>query len=328
MKSISRKGAGKFSQRDSIKKNELNPDQIHKGRYLYSDGGVFENEPLGMAISLIDPTQEKPEDRYFLLVKPGKREASKDPFFNQEPNLLTTALALFGAIFQQAQFQDWIMDYVNSNLLTITSNDDELIGDVFSAFSGFLEEKFRAYDYNIGRENARKRLTEKNMLNFDLNEQGKMPLIEWKVDEQKSVIFGQTLTTWDDVKPQLSKLAKEIKDPLTGKRNQLKELHRLMHEVERATRQEICKQLKERLASLVDFINDQYLTPNDVKNSVGIDDFINNLKELLMKSDENNFNVKKMLRQTIGQPSIRTILVGVFDVWLEKNILNPPKSIF
>ena len=297
MRSIYRKGAGDFSQRDSKNKNEKNPDPIHEGRYLYTDGGVFENEPLGMAKSLIDHNQEKPEDRYFLLVKPGSRKASKDPFFNQNPNLLTIALALFGAISQQAQFQDWIMDDVNSKLLTITSNDNELIGDVFSAFSGFLEEKFRAYDYNIGRENARKRLTQEKILNFDPEEQGKMPVIEWKVDERKSVIGGQILKTWDEVKLPLSKLAKVVKDE-KGKRKQLEELHRLMHEVEDAKRQAICKQLKLRLDYMVDFVNEEYLDGYD--NSV-----------------------KKTIRNNIGKPLAKKGLGILLNIWLEKNILNP-----
>jgi predicted acylesterase/phospholipase RssA len=327
MKSISRVGEGKFSQRDSKNKNNENPDPINEGRYFYTDGGTFENEPLGMAKALINHDQENPEDRYYLLVKPGQRKASKDPFFNQKPNLLTTAIALFGAIFQQAQFQDWIMDDVNSKLLTITSNDDELIGDVFSAFSGFLEEKFRAYDYNIGRENARKQLTiahEKNLLNFDPNALDKMPPIEWKVDKKKSVIRGgRTLTTWVQVKPELSKLAKQIKDD-TGKRNQLDELHRLMHEVDPATRQKICDQLKERLESLVDFINEEYLSKRDIANPIAIDKAINNVKAWFGGASDDQFNIQMTARQVIGQPATKKLLTGVLGFWLDANILKPP----
>lgn len=257
---------------------------------------------------------------------------------------MTTAIALFGAIFQQAQFQDWIMKEIDSPLLTITSNDSELIGDVFSAFSGFLEEKFRAYDYNIGRERAREQLKEahrRRLLSFDPNEQGKMPPIEWKVAKEKSVIGGETLTQWEDVKSKLGELAKEIrvdakdKDKVIvddqgdqwkkGKRSQLKELQRLMHEVKLETRKEICEQLKERLGSLVDFINDEYLTKADEANSLGIDEFLNNLNQRLRGgSGDNKFNIKKLARQAFGQQLTKDILVGVLDFWLEKNILNPP----
>jgi hypothetical protein len=260
---------------------------------------------------------------------------------------LTTAIALFGAIFQQAQFQDWIMERIDSPLLTITSKDSELIGDVFSAFSGFLEEKFRAYDYNIGRERARDELkaTITNLLSY---EPDKMPAIEWKVAKEKSVIGGETLTQWEDVKSKLGELAKEIRVDAEGegevivddqgdqckkgKRSQLKELHRLMHEVKPETRKEICEQLKERLGSLVDFINDKYLAKADKQNPVGVN--LNNLqfiRELIKSAKAAEFsdidldiNFKLMAREAFGKPLAKIILVGVLDFWLEKNILNPP----
>lgn len=331
IRSIFRVGKGKFSQRDSEKKNEDNRDSIHEGNYLYTDGGVFENEPVGMARALVDHNKDEKDNvtRYYLLVKPGERKPSEDPFLNQEENLLTTAIALFGAIFQQAQFQDWIMKEIDSPLLTITSNDSELIGDVFSAFSGFLEEKFRAYDYNIGRERAREQLKEahrRGLLSFDPNEQGKMPAIAWNVHPDKSFIGGQKLTQWEDVKSKLSELAKEIKDEKTGKRNQLKELHRLMHEVKLETREEICKQLKERLGFLVDFINDEYLTPLDKKNALGIDEWLSRLKRLINKNGNNEVNLKEEARKIFGQPLTKNFLVWVLDYWLEGNILNPPES--
>jgi predicted acylesterase/phospholipase RssA len=311
MKSIFRVGSGKFSNRDSKKKNDDNPDSVHKGNYLYTDGGVFENEPVGMARALVDHNKDEKDNvtRYYLLVKPGERKPSEDTFLNQKENLLTTAIALFGAIFQQAQFQDWIMERIDSPLLTITSKDSELIGDVFSAFSGFLEEKFRAYDYNIGRERARDELkaTITNLLSY---EPDKMPAIEWKVAKEKSVIGGETLTQWEDVKSKLGELAKEIRvdaeDKVIvddqgdqwkkGKRSQLKELHRLMHEVK-----------------------------PDEANSLGIDEFFNNLNQRLRGgSGDNKFNIKKWARQAFGQKRTKNILVGVLDFWLEKNILNPP----
>jgi predicted acylesterase/phospholipase RssA len=122
MKSIFRVGSGKFSNRDSKNKNDDNPDSVHKGNYLYTDGGVFENEPVGMARALVDHNKDEKDNvtRYYLLVKPGERKPSEDTFLNQKENLLTTAIALFGAIFQQAQFQDWIMERIDSPLLTIT----------------------------------------------------------------------------------------------------------------------------------------------------------------------------------------------------------------
>jgi predicted acylesterase/phospholipase RssA len=79
--------------------------------FAYTDGGIFENEPLGMAISLTKKL-DKPRDyenRFFLYVAPGPKssEVNKD-FTASQAVYVNTARALAGAIFTQARFQDWI----------------------------------------------------------------------------------------------------------------------------------------------------------------------------------------------------------------------------
>ncbi|UJB72924.1 hypothetical protein HRE53_30505 (plasmid) [Acaryochloris sp. 'Moss Beach'] len=146
--------------KETLKKSKKNyPKSIHKGNFLYTDGGVFENEPVGMAKALAG-VNDSP--RYYLLIKPGPRETPEDPFLNKFQNIFSNAIALLNAILQQAQFQDFIMEGIESPLFTITSEDNKLIGDVFSAFSGFLDEKFRHYDYDMGRFEARKQLLKAN----------------------------------------------------------------------------------------------------------------------------------------------------------------------
>lgn len=47
-------------------------------------------------------------------------------------------------------------------ILTITASDDELCGELFFAFGGFFEERFREYDYNCGRAKAREAIAQWN----------------------------------------------------------------------------------------------------------------------------------------------------------------------
>ncbi len=92
--------------RDSSRKATAG-DQLYGGNYLYTDGGVFENEPVGMAASLANEIDEKDgsTQRNYLFVAPGKRTIDADPFFNREDNLLAMAIGLASAVFGQSRFQ-------------------------------------------------------------------------------------------------------------------------------------------------------------------------------------------------------------------------------
>ncbi len=84
----------------------------NKKAFAYTDGGVFENEPLGMAISLakkVDTSARYYEKRFFLYVAPGAKTSSiiKD-FQAKDAIYVKTARAIAGAIFTQSRFQDWI----------------------------------------------------------------------------------------------------------------------------------------------------------------------------------------------------------------------------
>ena len=83
---------------------------LHK--FSYTDGGVFENEPLGMAKSIARQLDIHPRDyetRFFLYIAPGSKSSqiTKD-FCADNADYVNTARALTGAIFTQARFQDWI----------------------------------------------------------------------------------------------------------------------------------------------------------------------------------------------------------------------------
>ena len=82
-----------------------------KKPFAYTDGGVFENEPLGMAISLakkLDTSALAYEKRFFLYVAPGAKSSNQSNFTAAQAFYVNTARALAGAIFTQARFQDWI----------------------------------------------------------------------------------------------------------------------------------------------------------------------------------------------------------------------------
>ncbi len=85
--------------------------------FAYTDGGIFENEPLGMAISLAKKLDTSPknydpryyEKRFFLYVAPGPKSSTANKDFTAAQAIyVNTARALAGAIFTQSRFQDWI----------------------------------------------------------------------------------------------------------------------------------------------------------------------------------------------------------------------------
>jgi hypothetical protein len=79
--------------------------------FSYTDGGTFQNEPLGLAKNLVDLIDEHKnvESRFYLFVAPGvKSSVSNAAFTAEAANFRATALRLVVAIFSQSRFQDWI----------------------------------------------------------------------------------------------------------------------------------------------------------------------------------------------------------------------------
>ncbi len=85
-------------------------------KFAYTDGGVFQNEPLGMAKNFVDGIDEHQDTdtRFYLFVAPGTRGSSiagggTPVLTDKNADFLATGKALIGAIFNQARFHDWIM---------------------------------------------------------------------------------------------------------------------------------------------------------------------------------------------------------------------------
>jgi hypothetical protein len=320
-----------------------------EGDFLYTDGGVFENEPVGLAHSLLNSAANP--QRYYLLIKPGPKSASVGSISREKEDLLQTLFALVGAVVQQAQFQDFIMEKLGrvaglgDRLFTITSEDSVLVGDVLSAFSGFLEQKFRAYDYNIGRLAAREQLKvayENKLINFDPTAVGAMPEIGWVVgrndvdpavaNEEKfnwSLTRNAPISSWEEAES----LMHAIADSSNSQHDEIKDLHRLLGEVRHSTRKEIEVQLLDRLNNLIDYINDTYLLPADKSISDELD-------EAVAKWWQNHFHAKLPstllqllpdnlftgLRESVGKPLFKLIAAALLKGWLQANIINPPED--
>ena len=80
--------------------------------FTYTDGGVFQNEPLGMAknlVDLIDPDHSEAEKRFYLFVAPGARGGTSNTEFREKvADFGATGKQLVAAVFQQSRFHDWI----------------------------------------------------------------------------------------------------------------------------------------------------------------------------------------------------------------------------
>ncbi len=335
---IVRSGGSKKSMmatRDSSIKS-TSGDKLYGGNYLYTDGGVFENEPVGMAANLTEVLDAGHADtnRSYLFVAPGKRTMDADPFFNKEDDLVAMAVGLVSAIFGQSRFQQWVTEGLTGKLLTVTATEASLIGDTFSAFAGFLEYDFRAHDYNMGRRNARQKLRNgsfDHLINDFRPLDASMPPIDWPEDQEKGAdspprplshwtrprdqeqmpqSYGEYETEiWKEVREKYAELAEpRIYEDAHGRstRDQGEELRNLMVQVAPERRTEIANQVYARVESLVDFFNSKYLDPIDAKRRSGF--------------------FRWLLRQTIGKPLTKIFLKRAVRSVITPYLLEPLPS--
>lgn len=94
----------------SFARSTLAPDHLYS--FVYTDGGVFENEPLGLAKDLVDQIDQQHLDhdnRFYLYISPGAKSSTVNLNIKADnATYLNTGAALAGAIFTQARFQNWI----------------------------------------------------------------------------------------------------------------------------------------------------------------------------------------------------------------------------
>jgi len=73
----------------------------------------------------------------------------------------------------------------NMQIYTVTAAPDELASDGLFAFVGFLEERFRAHDYNVGRRKARELLSRLQQIQREgrLEQEHHLPLVDFTFTE-------------------------------------------------------------------------------------------------------------------------------------------------
>jgi len=88
--------------------------------FTYTDGGVFQNEPLGLAKNLVDETDQhlNNDSRFYLFIAPQVKGSNAHADFNEaSSNFKSTATQLLNAVYGQAEFQDWIQaEQVNQSI--------------------------------------------------------------------------------------------------------------------------------------------------------------------------------------------------------------------
>ncbi len=157
---------------DELSAGEPDPDQ---STFLNVDGGVFNNEPLELARTALagfnsrNKRDASQADRAVVMVDPFS-----DPETLQRPapgKLATVAGAIITSLISQARFkpEDIALAYaesVYSRFLIApvgpgpdnrrTVGQRAIASGALGGFSGFVEPRFRAYDFSLGRFNAHK----------------------------------------------------------------------------------------------------------------------------------------------------------------------------
>ena len=114
--------------------------------YAYTDGGVFDNQPLGLARELVDVIDEPWDNdrRFYLFVSPSPKTSSiaDIPLRAKDANFTVMLKALIGAVFNQARFRDWVSAVkVNDSLALLDDRAIELAG---------LLDRDRAFGAQLG----------------------------------------------------------------------------------------------------------------------------------------------------------------------------------
>ena len=110
--------------------------------FTYTDGGVFQNEPLGMAKNFVDKipgARTNPDKRAYLFIAPHPKKSEELPWTNSPEDdpaqRFGAANATFkamlsrvlGSIMTQSEFQDWVTaEDVNAKLRLLDRRADEL----------------------------------------------------------------------------------------------------------------------------------------------------------------------------------------------------------
>ena len=154
-----------------------------------------------------------------------------------------------------------------------------LLGDVFSAFGGFLEEKFRAYDYNIGRDSALEKMSQFGVSSLELFNNYKPQEVIWPPTKRlinASVIVegnpAEVPQNWTKAKDLFGKIAAvkyRYDDEGQRRRDSLAELNVLLDNVDLFTKNQLREQILARVKSLSGYILNALDKSGDSKSTTG-----------------------------------------------------------
>lgn len=194
-------------------------------RFVSVDGGVANNEPLEIARralagdALFNPRTAKEACRSIIMVDPFPAEPLKE-FVYEGINLFKIASRLFGSLKEQARFKPEEMELaanpdIFSRFMIAPSRDDaprgmELASASVGAFGGFLSEKFRQHDFQLGRANCQSFLKNYFLMGLD------NPLVEEHIEwfRENHCIVPQKGGQYVQVIPMVNLPDNAITDPI------------------------------------------------------------------------------------------------------------------
>lgn len=99
-------------------------------KFAYTDGGVFQNQPLGLAKDLVDEIDghQDTDSRFYLFVSPQPLDPTVSDITEKKATFRLMAAALVNAVYNQAGFQDWIeAEDVNQTVSVLNRRAADLV---------------------------------------------------------------------------------------------------------------------------------------------------------------------------------------------------------
>lgn len=141
---------------------------------LCVDGGLMNNEPLGLARAYLaggadrrNPRDATQASRAMILIDPFPNTAGFEPEYKPNDDLIAVAGKMFGALKSQARFAAEDLELAadptvfSRFAITPARYDDAgnavepaIASAVMGGFGGFFKEDFRRHDFHLGRRNC------------------------------------------------------------------------------------------------------------------------------------------------------------------------------
>lgn len=130
-----------FRTRDLSRAKACFPDPTFDGSawpsdphtFTYTDGGLFQNQPLGMAKNFVDDIDNHLDTdtrAYFFCAPDAKRSVANTDFSSKNANFWVLAQRLLGAIVGQSEYQDWIQAQEVNHQIQLFNKRSEALKDM------------------------------------------------------------------------------------------------------------------------------------------------------------------------------------------------------